>query len=114
MGNKMEKVNWQNNWMGSMVMGECENWQRKSYIAQKKCKHSKGGYGILPLGNIYTCHEFFQEHASLKKLIPKHFLTKTIYYMVWFLLATSYQQNLWNVINNFMQFRASELGCYKI
>jgi hypothetical protein len=31
----MEKVNWQNNWMGGMVMGECENWQKKSYIAQK-------------------------------------------------------------------------------
>jgi hypothetical protein len=32
----MEKLNWQNNSMGGMVMGEHENWQRKFYIAQKK------------------------------------------------------------------------------
>jgi hypothetical protein len=25
MGNKMVRANWQNNWMGSMVMGECKN-----------------------------------------------------------------------------------------
>ncbi len=31
--------------MGSMVMGEHEKWPRKSYIAQKTCKHSKEKYG---------------------------------------------------------------------
>jgi hypothetical protein len=72
----MEKVNWQNNWMGSMVMGECENWQRKSYIVQKKCKHSKGGYGILPLGNIYTCHEFLSRTCKFEKTNSKTFFNR--------------------------------------
>jgi len=38
--------------MGGMAMGECENRQRKSCIAQTKCKHSKGGYGTLPLSDV--------------------------------------------------------------
>jgi hypothetical protein len=29
-GSKWNKTNWQNKWMGGMVMGECEDWQRKS------------------------------------------------------------------------------------
>ncbi len=59
MGNKMEKNNWQNKWMGSMATGECEDKQRKSYITKTNCKHSEGGYGKLPLHNIYTCHGIF-------------------------------------------------------
>jgi hypothetical protein len=34
MGNIMENKNWQNKWMGNMVMGKCEDSQRKSYIKQ--------------------------------------------------------------------------------
>ncbi len=35
MGNKMEKGNWQNRWMGDMVIGECQDRQRKSCITNK-------------------------------------------------------------------------------
>ncbi len=94
-------------------MDEHENWQRKSYIAQENCKHSKARYRILALGNIYTCHEF-QEHASLKKPIPKHASTKIVYYTIWFSLAISYQQNLWNTLDNFMQLQVGKLKCHKI
>jgi hypothetical protein len=62
----MEKANWQNKWMGDMEMGECEDWQWKFYIAQTKCKHYKGGYGRLPLGDVSHAMDFFQELASLK------------------------------------------------
>ncbi len=79
MGNKMEIINLQNSWMGGMVMGECENWQKKSYIVQKNYKHSKWGYGILPLGNIYTCHEFLSRTCKFENTNSKHFLTKIIY-----------------------------------
>jgi hypothetical protein len=74
MGNIMEKINWRNNGMGDMVMGECENWQRKPYIVQKNCKHSKGGYGILPFGNIYTCHELVLKICKFEKTNSKTFL----------------------------------------
>ncbi len=57
-------------------MGKCKDRQRKSCIIETNYKHSEGGYGRLPLGDVYTCHNyFFIEHASLKKLIPKHFFT---------------------------------------
>ncbi len=58
-GEKNGKSNWQNIWIGDLTMGECENRQRKSYNIETNCKHSKGGYGKLPLGNVYTCHGFF-------------------------------------------------------
>jgi hypothetical protein len=61
--------------MGGMAMGKCEDRQRKFCIAQTNCKHSRG-YGRLPLGDVYTCHGFFQEFASLKKPIPKHFFNR--------------------------------------
>ncbi len=58
-GEKNGKSNWQNIWIGDLAMGECENRQRKSYNIETNCKHSKGGYGKLPLGNVYTCRGFF-------------------------------------------------------
>jgi hypothetical protein len=39
MGNKMEKDNWQNRWMGDMVMGKCKKKQKESCIAQINYKH---------------------------------------------------------------------------
>jgi hypothetical protein len=45
--------------MGGLAMGECEDRQRKSCNIETNCKHSKGGYGRLPLGGVYTCHDFF-------------------------------------------------------
>ncbi len=83
MGNKLKKGNWQNNWMGSMAMGECKNWQnnwmgsmamgecrnsqRKSCIAQRNCKHIEGGYGRLSVGDVYTCHGIPSRTCKFKK-----------------------------------------------
>ncbi len=64
--------------MGGMAMGECQNWQRMSCITQKICKHTEGGYGRLPLGDVYICHGIFQKCTSLKKPIPKHFFTSLL------------------------------------
>jgi hypothetical protein len=66
----MEKNNWQNRWMGGLVMGKCKDKQRKFCTTKTNCKHSKGRYGKLPLGDVYTCHGFLKECTSLKKLIP--------------------------------------------
>ncbi len=41
MGNRMEKNNWQNIWMGDLAMGKCENRQKNSCIIETNCKHSK-------------------------------------------------------------------------
>ncbi len=60
MKNKMEKNNWKNKWMGSVVMGKCKNRDWKSCIIKTNCKHFEGGYRRLPLGDVYTCHEFFK------------------------------------------------------
>jgi hypothetical protein len=35
----------------------------------KNCKHSKGGYGKLPLGNVSLAIHFFKECTTLKKSI---------------------------------------------
>ncbi len=63
--------------MGGMAMGECKDKQRKYYIAQTNYKHSKGGYGKLPLGNVYRCHGFLPtttckfEKTRSKTFFPK-------------------------------------------
>jgi hypothetical protein len=53
--------------MGGMVMGECKNRQKKFCIIKKNCKHFEGGYGKLPLGNVYTCHGFFIRMHEFKE-----------------------------------------------
>jgi hypothetical protein len=40
MGDIIEKKNWQNKWMGDMVMDKSENRQWKSCITKKNYKHS--------------------------------------------------------------------------
>jgi hypothetical protein len=45
--------------MGDLVMDECKIKQRKSCIAKTNYKHFEGGYGKLPLGNVYTWHGLF-------------------------------------------------------
>jgi hypothetical protein len=45
--------------MNSKAMGECEDRQRKFYIAQIDYTHFQGGYGRLQLGNVYICDGFF-------------------------------------------------------
>jgi hypothetical protein len=52
-------------------MGECKDRQRKFYIIETNCKHCKGGYGRLPLGDVYTCHGFFLRTWKFEK--SKHF-----------------------------------------
>ncbi len=59
MGKRMENSNWQNKWMGGLAMGERENEQKKSYNIETNYKHFEGGYGKLPLSDVYTCHGFF-------------------------------------------------------
>ncbi len=44
--------------MSGLAMGECKDRQRKSCNTKTNYKHSKGGYGRLPLDNFYTCHGF--------------------------------------------------------
>jgi hypothetical protein len=44
--------------MGGLTMGKCKDRQRKSCIIETNYKHFEGGYGRLPLGDVYTCHEF--------------------------------------------------------
>jgi hypothetical protein len=46
-------------------MGECEDKQRKFCITKTNCKHSEGGYGGLPLGNVYTCHGIFKKNMQV-------------------------------------------------
>jgi hypothetical protein len=64
--------------MGNMAMGECKNWKRKSCIAQINYKHFKGGYGRLPLGNVYTCHGFLSRPRKFEKPNSKTFFHKFI------------------------------------
>jgi hypothetical protein len=63
----MEGSNWQNNGMGSMVMGKCEDWQRDSFYNETKCKHFQGWYRGLQFDNVYTCNGFFQKNMWVLK-----------------------------------------------
>ncbi len=64
--------------MGDMVMGECENRQKKSCIAQTYCKYFEGGYGRLQLGNLYRCHGFFQKMREFEEADSRTFLYKLV------------------------------------
>jgi hypothetical protein len=57
-GKEWKKKKRQNRWMGGLTMGKCRVRPRKSYNTETNYKHSKGGYGKLPLGDVYTCHGF--------------------------------------------------------
>jgi hypothetical protein len=59
--------------MGSLEMGKCENKQIKYFIIETNCKHSEGGYGRLPLGNVYTCHGFFLRTCKFEEADFKTF-----------------------------------------
>ncbi len=74
----MEGSNWQNNGMGNMAMGKCEEWQRESFHNETKCKHFQGWYGGLQFGNVYTCNGFFQKTCKFRKPIPKNFFTSLL------------------------------------
>jgi hypothetical protein len=64
--------------MGGKAMGECEDCQRKSYIAQTNCKHFEGRYGRLPLGDVYTCHGFLPRTSKFEKADSRTFIYKLI------------------------------------
>jgi hypothetical protein len=74
----MENNNWQNKWMGDVAMNKCENRQRKFCIIKTNCKRSKGGYGILPLGDVYTCHGFFLKTCKFEETNSRTFFHKFI------------------------------------
>jgi hypothetical protein len=50
--------------MGGMVMGKCEDRQRKFCIVQTDYTHFQGGYGRLQLGDFTHAMDFFKEHMS--------------------------------------------------
>jgi hypothetical protein len=62
--------------MGGMVMGECQDRQRMFCITQKNYKHFEGRYGKLPLGDVYTCHGFFQIMHEFEEANSKTFVHK--------------------------------------
>jgi hypothetical protein len=64
--------------MGNKVMGKCEDCQRKSYIVQTNCKHFEGGYGRLPMGDVYTCHGFLPRMSKFEKANSKTFFTNLL------------------------------------
>jgi hypothetical protein len=64
--------------MGGMAMGECKDRQKKFCIAQISYKHLKGGYGRLPLGDVYTCHGFLPRMCKFEKVDSRTFLHKLI------------------------------------
>jgi hypothetical protein len=61
-----------------MAMGECKYRQRKFCITKTNCKHFKGGYGGLPLGNVYTCHGFLKITCKFEEVNSITFFHKFI------------------------------------
>jgi len=52
--------------MGGLAMGEHKYRQKKSYNTEINYKHSKGGYGRLPLDNDYVM-DFFLKVRKIEK-----------------------------------------------
>jgi hypothetical protein len=52
--------------------------KRKFSIAQTNCKHSEGGYGRLPFGDVYTCHGFLSRTHKFEKINSRTFFHKFI------------------------------------
>ncbi len=95
----MEKGNWQNKWMGGMVMGKCKDKQRKICIVKIDYKHFKRGYGRLQLGDVYTCHGFFQRSHKFE-VDSKAFFHK---FIQWFVDKRSFGNHWQLAINKFMK-----------
>jgi hypothetical protein len=84
-------------------------------LFKQTIKHLEGGHGRLTLGDVYTCHGFFPR-MRLKKPIPEYLFTsllKDLSTEDLVTLATSYQYNLWNPIDESIQLQASKHGCQK-
>ncbi len=91
-------------------MGECKDKQRKFCIVEINYKHFKQGYGRLQLGDVYTCHGFFQRSHKFEvdsktffhKLI-QWFVTKDHLVIVGNLLSTKFmkpQRQLYATLGN--------------
>jgi hypothetical protein len=74
----MEENNWQNNGMGGMAMGKCEDGQIKSLYNETKFEHFQGWYGGLQFGNVYTCNGLFQKTCEFQEVDSKAFFHKLI------------------------------------
>ncbi len=99
-------------------MGECKNWQRKSYITQTNYKYSERKYGRLPLGDVYTCHGFFPRTGKFEKIDFKTFLYKLIEGFVnegfgnpW---EPPFNKIYGTQVNDYMQLQIGKLRCHKI
>jgi hypothetical protein len=68
--------------MGGVVMCKWKYRQKKSYIIETNCKHSKRGYGKLPLGDVYTCHGFLQKTCKFEENDSKTFFHKLTQWFV--------------------------------
>jgi hypothetical protein len=66
--------------MGSMAMGECENWQKK--ILHWTINIPKKDMEDYHWAMFTHAMDFFQECASLKKLILEHLLTNLLNWFV--------------------------------
>ncbi len=75
---KIWGLEWKNQVNEQHGDGQMQRLIKKSYIIQTNCKHSKGGYGRLPLGNVYTCHEFLPRMGKFEKANSKTFFYKLI------------------------------------
>jgi len=64
--------------MGGMVMGKCEDKQKKFCMTKTNYKHSDGGYRRLPLGDVYTCHGFFKRTCKFEEANSITFFHKFI------------------------------------
>ncbi len=74
----MEESNWQNNGMGSMAMGKCEDGQRKYLYNETKFEHFQGWYGGQKFGNVYTCNGLLQITCEFKEVNFRAFFHKLI------------------------------------
>jgi hypothetical protein len=59
-------------------MGECEYKQIKFCIIQTNYKHSEGGYGRPPLGDVSKCHGFLPRTCKFEKADSRTFIHKLI------------------------------------
>ncbi len=65
MGNKMEKGNWQNRWMGDMAMGKCEDKQIKSFhVLKQNINISKEDMEHYNLAMHAHVMDFFKEQTN--------------------------------------------------
>ncbi len=74
----MEEGNWQNNGMGDMAMGKCEDGQKKSIYNETNYEHFKDDMEDYNLAMFTPTMDFCKKRVSLKKLIPKHFFTSLL------------------------------------